>query len=264
MTAINIVCQKRLNLLHVLTDAAAYTPDGVLVGVGTKVFAEPNWPGVITGRGTAIAVPLLGAALSLSFSSFDAMVAGIENVLEGMVAYYGIGNAEVILAGISAKRGPEAYMIVTSDARPLGITLEDAKASGFWPEPFKLQRLDDMVCGPVPQKSVVEAAVELAGFEMFGADDDPADVIAGLNTFIEMQRHSLYDDGICWVGGHAELVTVSAQGITHQIARRWTDKIGEPMKPGTPWVEIKREIGQGQRKKSKTPHSFTVVSNTEM
>jgi hypothetical protein len=72
---------------------------------------------VITGRGTAIAVPLLGAALSLSFSTFDALVAGIEDVLEGMVAYYGIGNAEVILAGISAERGPAAYMIVTSDAR---------------------------------------------------------------------------------------------------------------------------------------------------
>jgi hypothetical protein len=233
VTAINIVCQKRLNLVHVLTDGASYTPEGVLVGVGTKVFAEPNWPGVITGRGTAIAVPLLGAALSLSFSSFDAMVDGIEDVLEGMVAYYGIGNAEVILAGISAERGPEAHMIVTSDARPIGITLEDAKASGFWPEPFKLQRLDDMVCGPVPQTAVVEAAV-VAGFEMFDANDETADVIAGLTNFIEMQRHSLYDDGICWVGGHAELITVSAHGINQQILRRWLDEIGKPMTPGKP------------------------------
>jgi hypothetical protein len=89
--------------------------------------------------------------------------------------------------------------------------------------------------------AVVEAAVEFADFEMFAADDEAADVIAGLTTFIEMQRHSFYDDGICWVGGHAELVTVSAQGINHQIVRRWNDNIGEPMRPGEPDWSDKRK-----------------------
>jgi hypothetical protein len=76
MTAINVACQKRHNLVQILTDGAAYNAQGDLLGVGTKVFAEPNWPGVVIGRGKAIAVPLLGAALSLSFSTFDAIISG--------------------------------------------------------------------------------------------------------------------------------------------------------------------------------------------
>lgn len=246
MTAINVVCQKRHKLVHVLTDAASYTPDGVLAGIGTKVFVEPNWPGVVTGRGTAIAVPLLGAALSLRFLSFDALVDGIEDVLEEMVDYYNIqGSAELVIAGISGNRGPEAYMIVTDDAPPKGCSLEAARASGHWPAPFRLQRLHDMTCGPVPTVAAINAAVEFAGFEVFGTDDAPADVVAGLTTFIEMQRNSLFDDGICWVGGHAELTTISAEGTSHRILKRWPDKVGELMKPKPDWqIQDFRARGQ--------------------
>jgi hypothetical protein len=97
--------------------------------------------------------------------------------------------------------------------------------------PFKLQRLDDMTCGPVPTPAAVSAAVEFANFEMFDADDDPAVVAEGLLAFVEMQRQSVFADGICWVGGHAELVTISQDGINHRIVKRWPDRIGEPMKP---------------------------------
>lgn len=235
MTAINVVCQKRHNIVQIMTDASAYTPDGVLVGIGTKCFVEPNWPGVITGRGTAIAIPLLGAALSIKFGNFDALVAGVEDVLEEMVDYYKItGYAELIIAGVSAERGPEAYMIRTSDTAPIGCSLEDAIASGHWPVPFKLQRLDDMTSGPLPTAAAVGEAVEFAGFDMFKADDHPDVVTAGLLTFIEMQRQSLYDDRICWVGGHAEHITISDEGIRHRILKRWPDKIGERINPAPP------------------------------
>lgn len=230
MTAVNVVCQKRHNCLHVLTDGATYTNEGVLVGLGTKVFTEPNWPGVIAGRGSAIAVPLLGTALSLSFATFDALIDNVETVLEGMVKYYCIkGHAELIIAGFSEQRGgPESYLIKTSDELPFGIAPEEAKASGFVPDAFKLLRLPDMVNGPVPQQEIVDAAV----FEGFTTDDEPAFVVAGLAKLIEIQRHSIYEDGIHWIGGYAQLTTINVHGVHQRILQRWPeDRIGELMKP---------------------------------
>lgn len=230
MTAINVVCQKQHNCLHLVTDGATYTNEGILVGLGTKVFTEPNWPGVVAGRGSAIAVPLLGAALSNSFATFDAMIDNIEIVLEGMVKYYGIkGDAELIIAGFSERReGPESYLIKTSDALPFGIAPGKAKASGFVPDAFKLLRLPDIVNGPVAQKEVVIAAA----FEGFTTNDEPAFVVAGLAKLIEIQRHSIYDDGIHWIGGYAQLTTINSAGIHQRILQRWPeDRIGELMKP---------------------------------
>ncbi len=233
MTAVNCVCQPQHNCLDIVTDAASYTPAGVLVGVGTKVFTEPNWPGAIAGRGTAIAVPLLGAALSLSFATFDAMIEKIEEVLPGMVSYYGIeGHAELIIAGFSVARGgPEAYVIETSDAQPVGIdaaAAHQAKANGFLPDQFKLQRLPNIVVGPPPANDIIIKA----NFTGFTIEDDPAFVVAGLAKMIEMQRQSKFRDGVCWIGGHAQIITINADGVHQRILQRWPeDQIGEPMTP---------------------------------
>jgi hypothetical protein len=234
MTAVNVVCQPRHNCIHLVTDAATYTESGVLVGVGSKVYVEPNWPGLITGRGSAIAVPLLGVALSLSFSTFDAMIAKIEDVLPGMIEYYGIkGHAELIVAGFSQERGgPEAYVIETTDEAPIGINAETAakaKAAGFHPDAFKLQRLPDIVVGPPPPQSIINAA----NFRRFKLEDDPSEVISGLSKVVEMQRHSRFDDGICWVGGYAQVTTIRSDGSAQQrIMQRWDeDTIGELMTP---------------------------------
>lgn len=234
MTAIDVVCQPRHDLIHVMTDGASYTPDGVLVGFGTKVFVEPNWPGIITGRGTAIAVPLLGSALSVRFPTFDALIDGIEGCLADMVDHYRIvGAAELVIAGFSALRGaPECYVIETTDRAPVGVSEEkvgEAKAAGFLPDAYRLSRLPDAVCGPVPIAEVAAAA----NYQGFSVDDSPQVVVDCLSLMIEMQRHSVFDDGITWVGGYAQLTTIAADGrVSQSIVRRWAeDEIGRLMTP---------------------------------
>lgn len=238
MTAINILCRKQRDAIYLLTDGAHYTNDGIFVGNSTKVFLEPHWPGIITGRGVAIAVPILGTALSVRFATFDALVENIEAALPGMVEYYGIKkDAELVIAGFSKIRGaPEAYLINTTDTIPDGMTpaaVETAKADGSLPEKFKLQRLDDNVCSPAPTIAAVQGATELGhmvGFDL--ASDDPKIIESSLIQLVDTQRHSIYEDGLCWVGGNALLTILRGSGdVEQRIVKRWPDVIGEVMDP---------------------------------
>lgn len=180
-----------------------------------------------------MAVAMLGETLSNMFASFDAAVHGIEDVLEGLCYDYGLFNPiELILAGWSESRDqPECYVIETSDATPTGMSddaAEAARGSAWFPEPFKLTRLPWLVNGPAAPMEVVAAA----WYRGIKIDDEPAAVVMTLRKMLEMQRHSLFDDGSYWVGGFGQLTTVRPDGIVQRILQRWPeDKIGELIKP---------------------------------
>jgi hypothetical protein len=233
MTAVNVVCQPRHKCLHIVTDAASYYPDGIVGGLGTKVFTVPHWPGVVAVRGQGTGGPLIGHSLALNFATFDLMLAQVEQMLPALVIAHDLkGGIELILAGFS-ERGPEAYVIETSAETPVGITAEAADAmvsagSGFLPEPYVLQRLPNITAGPMPPGDVVEAA----WFEGFTEDDDPEKVVKGLGQLLEMQRQSLFPGARYLVGGWGSLTTVCPTGLEQRILQRWPDdKVGELIAP---------------------------------
>jgi hypothetical protein len=229
VTAIVLACQPRRKLLHLATDAAMYRQDQCVVAFGTKVAPISHWPGVVTCTGNAAAVPLFGWALAKQFASWDEMVEGADaglSRLADIVAEYGLSHAAVLLAGISAKRGPEAYTFQTTETLPPGVTQEEAKASPYFQPPYVLVKLPDVIMTPVAPPEMAIAA----GYEGIDVDADPEAVVWSIRKVLAMQRHMPLPDGIGGIGGFAELTTVSAEGVTQRVIDRWPgDKIGAPL-----------------------------------
>ena len=229
MTATNVFCQRQRNCLHVVTDAAIYDASGVVRGLGSKIFPITHWPGVICIRGAAKAV-LVSQWLSGEFADFDAAVDGIEAILPTFAAAADLHmDSELILAGWSASRSaPESYIVTTGNELPTGCDEEMATEAPYLPPAFKLKRLPDAVEGPPLTESIISAA----NHEPLDLDCSPERAIWHLKKTIEMQRQVGHSDGVYWVGGFAQLATITPSGITQQTLQRWPeDRIGERMFP---------------------------------
>jgi hypothetical protein len=200
------------------------------VAFGTKVFTVPHWPGLVTNVGNGGATILLGTALSQEFSSFDDLIARRDSKLPQMVAGCGIPTgADVLLVGISEQRGPESYVFRINDDLPLTTSREEAEASAYWADrPCELIKLPAVVMTPVPPPEMSIAA----NWEGIDVDADPELVIWSLRKHLEMQRQIVLPEGIGGIGGHGQLTTISADGITQRIIQRWPeDKIGARLRP---------------------------------
>lgn len=243
MTAINIVCVKRLNALFVVADAARYRPDGVAVGFGTKIFTVPHWPGVVALRGAAVASPIVGDELAEKFATFDELVDGIEGVLPEIIRAWSLQNqhVELLIGGWSRERGaPESYVIETTSELPVATTEADAAQAEHLPAPFTLHSLPACVDGPAVTDMELIIAANWEGVDV----NAPAETIAwSMQKFIEIQRQAVWSDGIHWIGGFAQLATVTPGGVSQKILTRWPeDRRGELLKP-TPidWKEWHKE-----------------------
>lgn len=58
---------------------------------------------------------------------------------------------------------------------------------------------------------------------------------AAARRLIEAQRRTPAADGTFRIGGAAELITVSADGIGAQVVCRWRDRFGERIRPARRW-----------------------------
>jgi hypothetical protein len=231
MSAINIICQPRHRLCHVVTDGAAYARDGVVTHISPKVLPVPAWPGVIGGRGRVRDLNFAAWEMSGMFATFDEAVDGIEWAFESVVNIRSLSDdLELVLCGWShARQCPEAYVILASDTVH-GITEEELaaiKSNGRWSNEqcaFKLQRLPNNVSGP-PADDV----------PLLDEQGSPEHAVAWLRVVIERQRHMTVDvDGQTQfnVGGYAQLTTIAPEGISARILARWDeDRIGEPIRP---------------------------------
>ncbi|WP_454647796.1 hypothetical protein [Bradyrhizobium liaoningense] len=229
MTATNIIISPKHQAIHVTTDAASYDRNGVLAGFVPKFYTVPGWPGGIAIRGMTIATPVLGYELTNAFATFDDLVECIEIVLPSIVNRWQFtDHIEMLFVGFSeARGGPEAYVIETTDQTPIGVP-EGTKGE-YLPEPFVLQRLPNVIVGPViPGEIIMEA-----WFEGLSEDDEPAVLENKLRKVIEMQRHALFDDRIHWIGGYAQHTTITREGIIQCRLQDWRseDQIGQLIKP---------------------------------
>lgn len=270
MTAIVCVCQPRHNQLHLATDAALYRQDQSVVAFGTKVWPISHWPGLVACAGNAAAVPLFGWALSQEFPTWDDMIGRASDGLTrlaGIVEEFGLNHASVLLAGISAERGPEAYTFQTTETLPPGVSREEAEASSYFQQPYVLTKLPDVIMTPVPPAELSIAA----GYEGIDTDADPEAVVWSIRKMLSMQRVMPLPDGIGGIGGLAELTTVSADSITQRVIERWPeDQIGAPLHhepiDWTRWHADNPRPGQSRLKReiaARKANKFRVVTGKE-
>jgi hypothetical protein len=219
MSAINVIQQTRQ--VHVLTDGAAYHPDGRLIMVGPKISIVPHLACAISFRGPKSARPVLTEVMANAASTYDGLKMCIGELLRDCAQIYGplfdecrLGpDFEVIVSGWSEARGPEAYLLPTHNRYGGGS--------------FEAMPLEGVTCLPNDETTHPEIVKVLAGLE---ADDvDPER--HGL-AVMEIQRahpfaHEGFSEGFCGVGGFAQLTTVTADGISTRIVRRWPDVVGE-------------------------------------
>jgi hypothetical protein len=241
MTATNIVCQPRHRQINIVTDAAGYDVNtGIIVALGTKVFGVAHWPGVVTGRGTAIAIPVLGQKLSWTFPTFDDLIDGVEQALPKMVAEFAIrGTVELILAGWSRRHDePRAYVIETTDEPPRGMTETEVSESksfgGIIPDAYQLTRLPDATEGP----RLKEGTILASNWEGLDPEVEPGEIVARLRKLIQHQRQEVHE-GKHWIGGFVEHTVVTPDSISQRILYRWSDDaIGRPIRVETRKLEL--------------------------
>lgn len=260
MTAIIIATQRNRGLVHVAVDAAVYDRDHVITAFGTKVFTVPHWPGLVTSAGNCGATILLGTALSQEFATFDELVENSDDRLPGLVAGCGLPTgADVFLAGISEKRGPESYAFRTDDSVPSSATSEAADA--FWNgNVCRLVRLadNDIAMMPIPIDQFVPASFN---FDDVKLDADPELIIWTVQKLLEMMRQSEVTREIGAIGGCASVTTISAQGISQRMLQRWSeDRIGAPLRPApVDWERWHRDNPRPTSTRGRKADRFRVV-----
>jgi hypothetical protein len=233
MTAVVVASQPNHGCIHVAVDAAIYKRDQEVTAFGTKTYSVPHWPGVVVSVGGAALSPLVGWSLAQHFGSWDELAEGAENLLPSILSAWQTelgpqlsSSGDVILAGVSAERGPEAYSFRTDDTLPLTATADEMAGSDLYDAPFKLVKLPDLVMTPVPHDQV-----EAASYEGLDADADEATVLWSLRKILEMQRHMVLPDAIGGIGGFGQVTTISASGISQRVIQRWPDELGAPLRP---------------------------------
>jgi hypothetical protein len=223
MTAINVV--QRPHAIHMLTDAASYTPDGTLGAIGPKAHPVPHLNAVFSSRGPRLFMPLVGEYIFHAFASFDQMVDGLVLHVRAATEAYAPtlqrcahgASFDLVVAGWStARKRPETYV------------LTDHENYGF--AAWTLQPFGSLLI--TPWDADLAGRLKLTQAELAGKLDPVKDGLRILEAqrFVKaIQRNET--EAAHGVGGFAQLTTVTAENITTRILKRWPDPIGEKLDP---------------------------------
>lgn len=181
---------------------------------------------VIAARGPSILTPLLAEAIQHAFQTFDDAADGIGEVVEeavetysGLLAQCSIGSSfDFLMAGWSESRDCGEVYGLSSIERP---------SVPAW----AVQKVGQALISPDDGVTLMERLKpHVAKLNL--ATNDPLDV--GL-LMIEAQRHISAMQGgdrpVHGVGAFAQATTVTRDGISSRILRRWPDAIGVPLQP---------------------------------
>lgn len=180
---------------------------------------------VVAARGPSILTPLIAESLQHAFTTFDEAVEGMAEVVEDAVDTYGRA-----LAMCSIGTNFDMFVAGWSEARDCGETyfLSNMDRPGIpaWTR---------SKCGPVvisPNDAAMEARLQRQGAALDLGRNDPLDVALRV---MEEQRavKGLQggDEEVHGVGAFAQVTSVTREGISSRILRRWPDAIGMPLQP---------------------------------
>ena len=209
--------------IEIVTDGGAWTHDGVLRAITSKVKVIEHMPAVVLGRGAARAVEWFAQIAGEDCPTFDDLVDRAADLIaetiwqaarevdEAMLSSY-----QVLVAGWSDRRHRlEAYY---AEAATAG-TLRPASPA-MWSGPGEAWR------------RFLSSTAHPAAREDF----DPAE--DGVRWMEAMRREPItfgLADGPSsrgyGVGGFVEHVSVKRGGIARQIVRVWPDAVGKPVDP---------------------------------
>ena len=228
---------RQRKAIHMITDAAGYTADGIVANFTLKVVALPHLSAAINTRGPAFATRQIADDLENSFDTFDQIVAGLEKFAPEFYERnaerfreHDCPELEIYACGWSAARSqPEGYLI-RACFEDSDFHHDQSMAGTYRLPPNRLQKLSACCGAPgiTPADMTAAKFPEHLPVEKF----DPR--IDGLHLF-QIQRGKLstrkdlppqYS-----VGGFATLTTIREDEISQSVLARFDDKVGELIKP---------------------------------
>jgi len=250
----SIIVMQQTNSVHIITDGAIYGADGIVREIRRKAVELPLSNCVFVLRGADYPrLPL--TLLLLQYDSFDAIMDNVARCVEQMVGVFDQFNDarapierhfELTVAGWSDNLN--AWTVgVASTFEPCDPT--DVQGTSFLPgyQPFIPLQAAAAYCVPaVDGMAILGRTLETQH------DVDSLDPERDGLLLHKAQRLTPGFDGAFQVqylvGGFAELVTLSAQGVSRKILCEWPDECGQLITPeGAPTrEEVKVWIAEQQ------------------
>lgn len=212
---------------HVFTDGAGYDQNGKLLQFLTKAYPVPQARLVVSTRGHGIATAALGSLFG-SMQSLDEARDRAIGTLEFAESHLGHvwqlsadrGAVQVVVAGLDSEGRPAAFTLANCDCGP------DVPA-------WKVVPIEGLAVMPSTPQIAPEIMGLIDGKRSFD-DITDADCVEIMEV---VRRHRLpvigRDDlaAVYAIGGFIQATSVSAEGISTRILRRWPDRIGERISP---------------------------------
>lgn len=218
MTAAIIIRQK--NAVHLLSDGISYLRDGTVTAITAKIWPLPHINAAMICRGPRLMGPILAELFAGVGTTFDQVKQraplAVRNYFEGSREFFercSLGaDFDLFVAGFSEERGPDSYLLCNhrrhgNAVRPWQVT--DCGSLSVTPS-------DDEILSQVADAFPPGTKPESLDPERDGL------------KILHMQRARAFDHGskgshMSGVGGFAQLMTVTRDGISTKILERWNE-----------------------------------------
>jgi hypothetical protein len=237
----SILIIRQATAIHMITDGASYTPDGILMKISTKVVSVPSLNAAVYSRGPDHTAQLAAAGMA-RFQSFDELVDGLEDFApdfyrrnEDIYSQTEYKEAELFVCGWSEeRRAPEGYIIrlcpPTSEWNEALPSWQIEKPGSYAAPANAKQKLSALCAAPSASESDMRAALFPFPFNV----EDLNPKIDGLHMF-EIQRRKLSERADqpthYSIGGLCLLTSIGRNEIKQSVLARYKDRIGEMIQP---------------------------------
>lgn len=230
MTAINAFLRRDRGFL--MADGAFYTATGVPMGFGNKIVQIPELRAAVAARGYAGIAPALAQGFLATYRTFDDLAEGAQSALAEwaeqnapMLELFGFPDFEFHVMGWSEKLGRPRHFVF-------------AYRPGAEGDRALVETTDLVLCPSLDDAEAFETLPKLGVYVMhpqFAETFDPER--DGVPIMVSQRRQLDELDGhdevgrVCIVGGHVEVVEISADGVSQRIVHRWSDEAGTIVEP---------------------------------
>jgi hypothetical protein len=208
--------------VEILSDGAAYSPDGVFLGSHCKVMTSDVVPLAIVGSGTISETSSLAAMILMaaeSTNSVDDVLAILAGSLDA-VRDEAMGDVGMRMAigAISETRGPVCYVFSTFSDHASSVpafTLQEMRrcfAQGAAPTGEDLEKYRPVSIRDGLERDAIFFLESMRRQKMTNPSDP--------------DREPFYS-----VGGHIDLTIVRADGYDQRTLHTWPDVVGEKIDP---------------------------------
>ena len=208
--------------VEILSDGAAYSPDGVFLGSHCKVMASDVVPLAVVGSGTISETSLLAAmilATAEATRSVDETLSLLAGSLDAVRARATGGTGmRMAIGAISETRGPVCYVFSTftdTASNVPAFTLQEMRrcfAQGAAPTGEDMAEYGPLSIGDGLKKDAVFMLDSMRRQRM----TNPA----------APDREPFYS-----VGGHIDMTVIRADGYEQRVLHTWPDVVGEKIDP---------------------------------